>query len=80
MESNTSALALKRTSVVGDSAVHREAMEGANREGHEGEPRSEAYSKGGRAHHKVVRGAVVGQCETGVLSVRTSGLPHPLQV
>ena len=36
MESNTSALALKRTSVVGDSAVHREAMEEANREGHEG--------------------------------------------
>jgi hypothetical protein len=36
MESNTSALALKRTSVVGDSAVHREATEGPNREGHEG--------------------------------------------
>lgn len=34
----------------------------------------------GPAHHTVVRGAVVGQCETGVLRVRTTGLPHLLQV
>lgn len=32
------------------------------------------------ANDKLVRGTVVGQCETGVLSVQTTDVPHPLQV